>query len=213
MFCKHCGNEIADDSVFCAKCGKKVKEENANPDSMGENIANENETVDKQECAPKEECPNSDSMAKSTAASENAANEQNSVTKEDDTNSGSDSCARDAANENDAVKKTGDASIDEVVTETIENTNPLCIAGLVLTFVMFFFNYYCIVGFAAFILSFFGYKAAKKNGQKGTTLAIVCMVVSGIASLVYLVCLIEYMQYESAVYGGVNGLLDLLNEL
>ncbi|MCR5423290.1 MAG: zinc ribbon domain-containing protein [Bacteroidales bacterium] len=26
MYCKHCGNQIADDSVFCAKCGKLVVE-------------------------------------------------------------------------------------------------------------------------------------------------------------------------------------------
>lgn len=146
MFCKYCGNEIADDSAFCSKCGK-----NAN-DFIGE----------------------------------------------------------DAANENDSANKTGGASIDEVVSETVENTNPLCIAGLVLTFVMFFFNYYCIVGLAAFFISFFGYRAAKKNGQKGMTLAVVCMLVSGIASIIFVGYFIEYKQYESAVYGGINGILDLL---
>ncbi len=26
MFCKYCGQEIADDSVFCSKCGKSLKE-------------------------------------------------------------------------------------------------------------------------------------------------------------------------------------------
>ena len=26
MFCKYCGQEIADDSVFCEKCGKNIKE-------------------------------------------------------------------------------------------------------------------------------------------------------------------------------------------
>lgn len=28
MYCKHCGNQIADDSVFCSKCGKLVIETN-----------------------------------------------------------------------------------------------------------------------------------------------------------------------------------------
>ncbi len=31
MYCKHCGNQIADDSVFCSKCGKLVIEANHQP--------------------------------------------------------------------------------------------------------------------------------------------------------------------------------------
>ncbi|MEE8402545.1 MAG: zinc-ribbon domain-containing protein, partial [Candidatus Hydrothermarchaeaceae archaeon] len=26
MFCKHCGNEMPDESIFCSKCGKGVSE-------------------------------------------------------------------------------------------------------------------------------------------------------------------------------------------
>ncbi len=117
--------------------------------------------------------------------------------------SDSDSPGKNAAN--DSVKETID-----FVSSGIENTNPLCIVGLVLTFLMFFFNYYCIVGFAAFVFSLLGYRAAKNNGQKGAVLAIVCMVVSGTASLIFVGYLIEYKRYESAVYGGINGILDLL---
>ena len=192
MFCKYCGDEITDDTVFCPKCGNRVKKENTNPDSAGENVANENEAADKQECSFREDVSNSDSFAK------DAANEQGS----------------EAAKEtvNNTPCETAKEIVDSVSSD-IESTNPLCIAGLVLTVLMFFFNYYCIVGFAAFIISLLGYKAAKEEGQKGMTLAIVCMVVSGIASLVFIGYLIEYKRYESAVYGGFRGLFDLLDDL
>ena len=125
--------------------------------------------------------------------------------KEENANSHSDSLGKTAAD--DAVSKRTDG------TPIIENTNPLCIAGLVLTVLMLFFNSYGIVGFAAIVLSFLGYKAAKKNGQKGTMLAIVCMAVAGIVSLIFVIRLIEYNRYESAVYGGINGFFDWLSDL
>lgn len=120
----------------------------------------------------------------------------------------------------DAAKGQDGASVDEIanktldsVSDTIEKTNPLCIAGLVLTVLMFFVNYCGLVGFAALVLSFFGYKAARKNGQKGTMIAIICMAVAGITSLIFVIRLIEYNRYESAVYGELNGLLDWLGDL
>lgn len=215
MFCKYCGNEITDDSVFCYKCGKKVKAENTDSDSEGETAATGSETVDKQDGAPTEEDakPCSDSLAKEAAACEESANGQDGATREEDTAPASDSPSKAAAAETDAANKQERASIDEVVKETVDSTNPVCIASLVLTVIMFFFNYYCIVGIAAFIFSILGYREAKKNRQKGMTLAVVCMVVSGFASLVYFACLIEYRRYESAVYGGIGGLLDLLGDL
>ena len=198
MFCKYCGDEITDDTVFCPKCGNRVKKENTNPDSAGENVVNENEAADKQECSVREDVSDSDSFAKDAAASDNAANEQGS----------------EAAKEtvNNTPGETAKEIVDSVSSD-IESTNPLCIAGLVLTVVMFFFNYYCIVGFAAFIISLLGYKAAKEEGQKGMALAIICMVVSGIASLVFIGYFIEYKRYESAVYGVFRGLFDLLGDL
>ena len=124
------------------------------------------------------------------------------------TNTNSDAPGKNTANGNDTVKETL-----ESVSTNIERTNPLCIAGLVLTVIMLFSNYYGIVGFAALILSFLGYRAAKMHGQKGTLLAIVCMAVAGITSLIFVIRLIEYQQYESAVYGGINGLLEWLGDL
>ena len=99
------------------------------------------------------------------------------------------------------------------VSDTVEKTNPLCIAGLVLTILTLFVNTYGLVGFAAIIISFFGYKEAKKNGQKGTMLAIVCMAVAGIISLILIVCLVEYQKYEFAVQGGISGFLEWLEDL
>ena len=121
---------------------------------------------------------------------------------------------------NDTTGGQGNISMDDTankivnaVSGGIEKINPLCIAGLVLTILMFFFNYCGLVGFAAIILSLLGYKAAKKNGQKGTMIAIVCMAVAGITSLIFIIRLIEYKRYESAVYGGIKGFLEWLDDL
>ena len=121
---------------------------------------------------------------------------------------------------NDTTSGQGNISMDDTankivnaVSGGIEKINPLCIAGLVLTILMFFFNYCGLVGFAAIILSLLGYKAAKKNGQKGTMIAIVCMAVAGITSLIFIIRLIEYKRYESAVYGGIKGFLEWLDDL
>lgn len=121
---------------------------------------------------------------------------------------------------NDTASGQGNISMDDTankivnaVSGGIEKINPLCIAGLVLTILMFFFNYCGLVGFAAIILSLLGYKAAKKNGQKGTMIAIVCMAVAGITSLIFIIRLIEYKRYESAVYGGIKGFLEWLDDL
>ncbi|MCD8095308.1 MAG: zinc ribbon domain-containing protein [Ruminococcus sp.] len=35
MFCKKCGNELADDATFCGKCGAKVNEEVKLKDNTG----------------------------------------------------------------------------------------------------------------------------------------------------------------------------------
>ena len=34
MFCRKCGNNLADDSVFCAKCGTKVEELKQEPQQV-----------------------------------------------------------------------------------------------------------------------------------------------------------------------------------
>lgn len=162
MFCKYCGNEIADDTVFCSKCGKNVKEGNDDYSFSAKNTANKNDTVNKQSSVSIDE----------------------------------------------TINKTVDS-----VSNKIENTNPLCIAGLVLTVIMFFFNSYGVVGFVALVLSFLGYKAARKNRQKGTMIAIVCMAVAGITSLIFIIRFIEYQRYESAVYGELNGFLNWLGDL
>ncbi len=41
MYCKHCGKEIADDSVFCQYCGEKLISKNQEPlkDNVKENKA------------------------------------------------------------------------------------------------------------------------------------------------------------------------------
>lgn len=162
MFCKYCGNEIADDTVFCSKCGKNVKDGNADYSFSAKNTANKNDTVNKQSSVSIDE----------------------------------------------TINKTVDS-----VSNKIENTNPLCIAGLVLTVIMFFFNSYGVVGFVALVLSFLGYKTARKNRQKGTMIAIVCMAVAGITSLIFIIRFIEYQRYESAVYGELNGFLNWLGDL
>lgn len=219
MFCKYCGNEITDDSVFCYKCGKKVKAENTDSGFEGEIIANGNETADKQDGAPTEEDAKlgSDSPAKEAAACEDSSDGQDSAPREEEAEPVSGSPGKAAAAETDAANKQERASIDEVVKETVDSMNPFCGVGLILTVIMIFSNPYGIVGLAAILFSFFGYKAARKNGERGTTLAIVCMAVAGVISLVFVACLIdclvEYRRYESAVYGGIGGLLDLLGDL
>lgn len=42
MYCKHCGNQIADDSVFCSKCGKLVIESYHQPSNQptSDNVTN-----------------------------------------------------------------------------------------------------------------------------------------------------------------------------
>ena len=170
--------------MFCKNCGKEIE--------------------DGAKFCP--ECGTAVEAGAQAAAS--AESPKPTVEKAEHTNTNSDSPGKNTANGNDTVKETL-----ESVSTNIERTNPLCIAGLVLTVIMLFSNYYGIVGFAALILSFLGYRAAKTHGQKGTLLAIVCMAVAGITSLIFVIRLIEYQQYESAVYGGINGLLEWLGDL
>ena len=231
MFCKYCGSKITDDSVFCFNCGKKVKEENADSSLDFLNKTTDNDSANGQDNASDQQ---SGAPADAAAGQGGASNEQADSSNEDNANRNSESSNENAANSNDDAEE---ENIEEEASETVnetssenvskgewvplnkvlkvksEDTNPLCIAGLVLTILMFFFNYCGLVGFAAIILSLLGYKAAKKNGQKGTMMAIVCMAVAGIISLIFIIRLIEYNRYESAVYGGINGVLEWLDDL
>lgn len=170
--------------MFCKNCGKEIED-------------------DAKFCSA---CGTAVEAGAQTSAS--AESSKPTAEKAENANTDSDSPGKNTANGNETVKETLDS-----MSSNIERTNPLCIAGLVLTVIMFFSNYYGIVGFAALILSFLGYRAARTHGQKGTLLAIVCMAVAGITSLIFVIRLIEYQQYESAVYGGMNGLLEWLGDL
>lgn len=109
--------------------------------------------------------------------------------------------------------------------DTEENRNPnsvgkinsLCIAGVVVTVLSFCFDYYGIACYTAFILSILGYFQSKKNNQKGTTIAIICMAISGVCSLINIIQIVNYARYESATYGAtygfLGGLLDILDDL
>lgn len=176
--------------MFCKNCGKEIEDGTKFCPACGTAVEAGAQTTDSAEAhkpaAEKAEHGNTDSDSPGKNTATGTANKQT----------------------NETVKETLDS-----VSSNIERTNPLCIAGLVLTVIMFFSNYYGLVGFAALILSFLGYRAARTHGQKGTLLAIVCMAVAGITSLIFVIRLIEYQQYESAVYGGMNGLLEWLGDL
>ena len=100
------------------------------------------------------------------------------------------------------------ADILDDIPNKLEKLNPLCVAGLVLTILAFFIDYYCVVKLLAFILSFNGLRQIRKNKQKGVALAISCMAVTGILGLINIARIIEYARYESAAYGALDGVLQ-----
>lgn len=99
------------------------------------------------------------------------------------------------------------------VSNPVGKINSLCIAGLIVTILSFCFDYYGVACYTALVLSILGYFQAKKNNQKGTTIAIVCMAVAGVCSLINIIQIVNYAQYKSATYGFLGGLLDILDGL
>lgn len=100
----------------------------------------------------------------------------------------------------------------KAVVDGIGKTNSLCIASLVLVILMFFFNYYGVVSYAALIFAILGFRAIKKSGEKGLMLSVVCMAVSGVVSLVTIMEIVEYNRYMAASYGELDGFLQWLGD-
>lgn len=121
-----------------------------------------------------------------------------------------DSTSSTQANKENAVPKPDEAM--KFVPDGIAKTNPFCIAALVLTILMFFFNYYGVVSYAALILALIGFRSVKRSGEKGLMLSIVCMAVSGIVSLISIMRIVEYNRYMAASYGELDALLQWLGD-
>lgn len=96
--------------------------------------------------------------------------------------------------------------------DEIGKINPLCITSLVLTVLMFFFRY-TVICYAALLFAILGFRAVKKNGERGLMLAIVCMAVSGVISLITIMQIVEYNRYMSASYGTIDALSQWLGNL
>ena len=91
-------------------------------------------------------------------------------------------------------ENTADKQDDTIkrASDEIGKINPLCITSLVLTVLMFFFRY-TIICYAALLFAILGFRAVKKNGERGLMLAIVCMAVSGVISLITIPYLMEHI--------------------
>ena len=70
---------------------------------------------------------------------------------------------------------------------SLKKLNPICIAGIILTVLSLFFIYFGIVALAALIVSAVGFYSAKKKNQTGAALAVICMIVSGVLFLFWLI--------------------------
>ena len=98
--------------------------------------------------------------------------------------------------------------------EHMKKVNSLCIAGVVVFLfgILLFKNMLVMV--AAFFLSLIGYFDAQKKNQIGKTIGLICMVLSGIMSLIALKYTIDYAQTRADIYGTVDGFWDwLMNKL
>ena len=111
-------------------------------------------------------------------------------------------------------ENTADKQDDTIkrASDEIGKINPLCITSLVLTVLMFFFRY-TIICYAALLFAILGFRAVKKNGERGLMLAIVCMAVSGVISLITIMEIVEYNRYMSASYGTIDALSQWLENL
>jgi len=105
-----------------------------------------------------------------------------------------------------------DDSIKLAIDE-IGKTNTLCVASLVLVILMFFFNYYGVVSYVALILAILGFRAVKRNGERGLMISVVCIAVSGVESLITIMQIVEYNRYMAASYGEINALVQWMGNL
>ena len=105
------------------------------------------------------------------------------------------------------IKDKQDDSIKLAIDE-IGKTNTLCVASLVLVILMFFFNYYGVVSYVALILAILGFRAVKRNGERGLMISVVCIAVSGVESLITIMQIVEYNRYIAASYGEINALFQ-----
>ena len=109
----------------------------------------------------------------------------------------------------------GEKKDSDILSSIVENAdesqiNPLCIAGIVLTVLMFFFNYQGLIGYAAVIVSAIGLWQAKERSQKGLMLAVVSMIISGVFSFIHIKAVIDYNNYVAEQDAVAEGLLNWL---
>ena len=69
---------------------------------------------------------------------------------------------------------------------SLKKLDPLCIAGLILTVLSLFLIYFGVVALAALIVSAIGFYNAKKKNRTGAALSVICMIVSGVLFLIWL---------------------------
>ncbi len=113
-------------------------------------------------------------------------------------------------------KETVSTNNDEVlsdISKKISETESLCIAGLVLTFISFFIDFYAIVKCSAIIVSLYGLKKADKEKKKGKMISVVCIIVCSILAFISLLRIIEYSQNSAAAYGAIDGMMGWLENL
>ena len=91
--------------------------------------------------------------------------------------------------------------------ESERHFNAMCLAGIIVSGISVFFNFYGLLGIAGLILSYMGYKAVKRSAEKGKELAIVGMVIGTVTTIIGLVSLIYLSYLYSAGISIISGLL------
>ena len=99
------------------------------------------------------------------------------------------------------------------VTKKLEKMNSFCIAGIILSILMFFFNPWGFFSYAAFVISLIGYKKTKQNKEKGQKLAFICILIAGLFSLIAIFHLFQYLQVEQNIASETSSIYDFFNSL
>ena len=92
--------------------------------------------------------------------------------------------------------------------ESESHYNAMCLAGIIVSGISVFFNFYGLLGIAGLILSYIGYKAVKRSGEKGRELAIVGMVVGAVTAIIGLISLVYLFYLYSAGVSIISGLFN-----
>lgn len=91
--------------------------------------------------------------------------------------------------------------------------NTMCLAGVIVSGVSLFLNFYGTVGLAGLIISYMGYKAVKTSGEKGRELSIIGMVIGGITVVLGIISLIYLFYLYSLGISVLSGFGAFINGL